>query len=47
MEFAKEVGDGIVFMDKSMIVEEYTPIEFFNNPKTSRAKDFLSQILHH
>ncbi len=47
MGFAKEVGDRIVFMDKGVIVEEDTPVEFFNNPKTSRAKDFLSQILHH
>jgi polar amino acid transport system ATP-binding protein len=47
MGFAKEVGDRIVFMDAGEIVEENTPQEFFNNPKTDRAKKFLSEILHH
>jgi len=47
MGFAKEVSDRIVFMDAGMIIEENTPQEFFNNPKTDRAKKFLSEILHH
>ncbi len=47
MGFAKEVGDRIVFMDEGKIVEENTLDEFFNNPKTDRAKQFLSDILHH
>jgi len=47
MGFAKEVSDRIVFMDNGVIVEENTPHEFFNNPKTDRAKKFLSEILHH
>ncbi len=47
MGFAKEVGDRIVFMDHGTIVEEDTPREFFNNPKTDRAKKFLSEILRH
>ncbi len=47
MGFAKEVGDRIVFMDHGIIVEEDTPHEFFSNPKTKRAKQFLSEILHH
>ena len=47
MGFAKEVSDRIVFMDGGKIVEENTPDEFFNNPKTDRAKQFLSDILHH
>ncbi len=47
MGFAKEVSDRIVFMDQGIIVEEDTPHEFFNNPKTDRAKKFLSEILHH
>jgi polar amino acid transport system ATP-binding protein len=47
MGFAKEVSDRIVFMDNGIIVEENTPHEFFNNPKTDRAKKFLSEILHH
>jgi len=47
MGFAREVGDRIVFMDAGEIVEENTPEEFFKNPKTDRAKKFLSEILHH
>ena len=47
MGFAREVSDRIVFMDDGEIVEENTPEEFFNNPKTDRAKKFLSEILHH
>ncbi|MGB5867957.1 MAG: amino acid ABC transporter ATP-binding protein [Arcobacteraceae bacterium] len=47
MGFAKEVGDRIVFMDHGVIVEESTPSEFFNNPKSQRAKKFLNEILVH
>lgn len=47
MGFAKEVGDRIVFMDHGVIVEENTPSEFFNNPKSDRAKKFLNEILVH
>jgi polar amino acid transport system ATP-binding protein len=47
MGFAKEVGDRIVFMDKGVIIEENTPEEFFNNPKSDRAKKFLNEILTH
>jgi len=47
MGFAKEVADRIIFMDKGEIVEENTPEEFFKNPKTDRAKKFLSEILNH
>jgi len=47
MGFAKEVGDRIVFMDAGAIVEENSPKEFFENPKSSRAKLFLSEILSH
>jgi len=47
MGFAREVGDRIVFMDAGEILEENTPEEFFNNPKTERAQKFLSEILHH
>jgi general L-amino acid transport system ATP-binding protein len=47
MGFAREVADRIVFFDKGQIVEESTPEEFYNNPKTDRAKLFLSQILGH
>lgn len=47
MGFAKEVGDRIVFMDEGVIVEENSPKEFFNNPKSERAKKFLKEILTH
>ncbi|MBS0312856.1 MAG: amino acid ABC transporter ATP-binding protein [Burkholderiales bacterium] len=47
MGFAKAVADRVIFMDQGQIVEENTPHEFFNNPKTDRSKDFLSKILGH
>ncbi|WP_410471279.1 amino acid ABC transporter ATP-binding protein [Halarcobacter ebronensis] len=47
MGFAKEVGDRIVFMDHGVIVEENSPEEFFANPKSQRAKNFLKEILTH
>jgi len=47
MGFAKEVGDRIVFMDEGVIVEENSPEEFFNNPRSDRAKKFLKEILTH
>ncbi|RXJ91928.1 polar amino acid ABC transporter ATP-binding protein [Arcobacter sp. CECT 8983] len=47
MGFAKEVGDRIVFMDHGVIVEENTPKEFFENPRSDRAKKFLKEILTH
>jgi ABC-type polar amino acid transport system ATPase subunit len=45
MGFAREVARRVVFMDEGMIVEEAPPDEFFTNPKTERAKAFLSKIL--
>jgi ABC-type polar amino acid transport system ATPase subunit len=45
MGFAREVADEIIFMDFGQIVERGTYEEFFNNPKTERAKEFLKQIL--
>ncbi len=47
MGFAKAVADRVIFMDQGQIVEQNTPHEFFNNPKTDRSKDFLSKILGH
>ena len=41
MAFAKAVADRIVFMDEGHIVEEGTPKEFFEHPKTERARKFL------
>lgn len=42
MDFAKAVADRIIFMDKGKICEESAPEEFFTNPKTDRAKNFLN-----
>ena len=47
MGFAKTVADRVVFMDAGEIVEAAKPHEFFDSPKTDRAKLFLSQILGH
>ncbi|HJS31934.1 MAG TPA: amino acid ABC transporter ATP-binding protein [Alphaproteobacteria bacterium] len=47
MGFARTVADTMVFMDKGEIVETAPPKDFFANPKTDRAKLFLSQILGH
>ncbi|PLX68730.1 MAG: peptide ABC transporter ATP-binding protein [Denitrovibrio sp.] len=45
MGFAREVADRIIFMDEGMKIEEDTPEEIYNNPKSDRLKLFLSQIL--
>ena len=47
MGFAAEVADQIVFMDEGQIIEQNTPTEFFDNPRSERTKLFLSQILSH
>ncbi len=45
MSFAKEIATRIVFLDKGKIIEEGTPDEFFNHPKTPRVKEFLKKVL--
>ena len=47
MGFARTAADRVVFMSDGTIVEENTPEEFFTNPKSNRAKDFLGKILKH
>ncbi|AAZ54848.1 amino acid ABC transporter ATP-binding protein [Thermobifida fusca] len=47
MGFARRAADRVVFMADGQIVEENTPNEFFTNPRTDRARDFLSKILTH
>ena len=47
MGFAKTLADQMIFMDEGRIVEQASPDEFFNNPKSDRTKLFLSQILNH
>ncbi|MDO4254101.1 MAG: amino acid ABC transporter ATP-binding protein [Kocuria sp.] len=47
MGFARRVADRVVFMADGQIVEENSPEEFFNAPRSERARDFLSKILNH
>ncbi len=47
MGFARKVADRVLFMADGAIVEEGTPEEFFTNPQTDRAKDFLAKVLTH
>jgi glutamate transport system ATP-binding protein len=47
MGFARRAANRVVFMSEGQIVEQNSPQEFFHNPKTDRAKDFLSKILAH
>jgi glutamate transport system ATP-binding protein len=47
MGFARKAADRIVFMADGAIVEESTPEDFFTNPKSDRAKDFLSKLITH
>jgi len=47
MGFAKKVADRVLFMDDGKIVETGKPDDFFDNPKTGRAADFISKILTH
>ena len=45
MGFAREVADRVLFMDHGVIVEEGTPEEIFDNPKSERLKAFLGAML--
>ena len=45
MGFAREVADRVVFMYDGVILEEGTPAEMFENPKTDKAKQFLNSVL--
>ncbi len=47
MGFARHACDRVCFMDAGQIVEEAAPGQFFDNPRSDRAKDFLSKLLHH
>ncbi|AEW96913.1 MULTISPECIES: amino acid ABC transporter ATP-binding protein [Streptomycetaceae] len=47
MGFARSAANRVVFMADGRIVEEAAPEQFFSNPRSDRAKDFLSKILHH
>ncbi len=43
MKFARDVSDRVVYMDAGKIVEEGSPLEIFENPKSQRLQDFLSK----
>jgi polar amino acid transport system ATP-binding protein len=45
MGFARRVADKVVFMDQGVIIEEGTPDAVFDDPKSPRLKQFLSQVL--
>ncbi|MBB1020090.1 amino acid ABC transporter ATP-binding protein [Dietzia sp. E1] len=45
MGFARKAADRVIFMADGELVEQATPEEFFTNPQSARAKDFLSKIL--
>ena len=47
MGFAHKAADRVIFMADGQIVEQASPDEFFNNPKSDRARDFLGKILNH
>jgi glutamate transport system ATP-binding protein len=47
MGFARKAANRVVFIADGQIVEQATPEEFFTNPKSDRAKDFLGKILTH
>jgi polar amino acid transport system ATP-binding protein/cystine transport system ATP-binding protein len=46
MEFAKDVGDKIIFMDGGLIIEEGSPAEIFTNPRNKRTADFVKKVIH-
>ncbi|ENZ0349970.1 amino acid ABC transporter ATP-binding protein [Morganella morganii] len=46
MGFARKVADRVIFMDEGKIIEDSKKEDFFANPKSDRAKDFLAKILH-
>ena len=46
MGFARKVAHRVIFMDEGKIVEDTRKDDFFNNPQSERAKDFLAKILH-
>lgn len=46
MEFARDVSDRVIFMDKGVIAEEGTPEQIFTNPQQERTKEFLNRVLN-
>lgn len=46
MGFAKTVGDRVIFLESGKIIEDSSSKDFFTNPKSNRAKDFLGKVMH-
>ncbi|NIF22996.1 amino acid ABC transporter ATP-binding protein [Candidatus Pantoea multigeneris] len=46
MGFARKVANRVIFMDEGKIIEDRAKDDFFNNPQSPRARDFLAKILH-
>jgi ABC-type polar amino acid transport system ATPase subunit len=47
MGFARQVAHRVIFMDEGSLVETGNPHDFFDNPRTDRAAQFISKILTH
>ena len=47
MGFARKVAHRVIFMDAGQIIEDATKEEFFGQPRSERAQQFLAKILHH
>jgi glutamate transport system ATP-binding protein len=47
MGFARSAANRVLFMDAGRILEQGPPDQFFADPRTERAKDFLSKIISH
>jgi ABC-type histidine transport system ATPase subunit len=47
MEFARDVGDAVVFMDAGVVVEQGPPAAVLENPREERTKKFLGLVREH
>jgi glutamate transport system ATP-binding protein len=47
MGFARHAANRVIFMADGQLVEQAAPTEFFANPRSERARDFLSKVLTH
>jgi len=47
MGFARSAADRVIFMDQGQLIEDAPPADFFRSPKSERARDFLSKVIHH
>ena len=43
--FAREVADKVVFLDEGMIIDEGTPAQVIDNPRSERTRDFFTKVL--